>query len=45
MKPLRQGAILLEPEKTPSQLNPAVPDASIAGTRKTFLAPASAALV
>lgn len=44
-EPSGQGAVLLKPEKTPSQLDHAAPDASIAGTRKTFLAPAAAALV
>jgi hypothetical protein len=44
MKPLGQSAIPLEPEKAPSQLNHAAPDASAAGTRKTPFAPASAAL-
>jgi hypothetical protein len=42
---LGQSAVLLEPEKTPSQLDHTAPDASVAGTRKTPLAPASAALV
>src|SRR5437867_12209776 len=45
MKPLGQGAVLLEPEKTPGQLNHAAPDAGVTGARKTPLAPTSAALV
>src|SRR5262245_34691083 len=45
MKPLGQGAVLLEPEKTPSQLDHATPHASVSGACKTPLAPASAALV
>ena len=44
-EPLGQGAVLLKPEKTPSQLDHATPNARIAGTRKTSLAPAAAALV
>ena len=45
LKPLGQGAVLLEPEKTPSELDHAAPDAGIAGARKSLLASTSAALV
>src|SRR5262245_27031762 len=45
LKPLGQDAVLLEPEKTPSQLDHAAPDAGVTGARKTPLAPASAAFV
>ena len=45
LKPLGQGAVLLEPEKTPSKLDHATPDAGVAGARKTLLAPPFAALI
>src|SRR5260221_12102955 len=44
-EPLGQGAVLLEPDKTPSQLNHAAADADIAGARKTPFASTTAALV
>ena len=45
VKPLGQCTVLLEPEKTPRQLDHAAPDASVPGARKTPLAPASATLI
>src|SRR5260370_18447524 len=44
-KPLGQATVLLEPEKTPSQLDHATPDAGVAGARKTPFASTTAALV
>ena len=38
LKPLGQGAVLLEPEKTPRQLDHAAPNASVTGARKAGLA-------
>src|SRR5262249_50467898 len=45
IKPFGQGAVLLESEKPPSQLDHAAPDPGIAGARKALLAPAPAAFV
>ena len=44
-EPLGQGAVLLKPDKTPSQLDHAAADAGIAGARKTPFASTVAALV
>jgi hypothetical protein len=44
-KPLRQGAVLLEHEKSPRKLDHAPPNSSVAGAGKPFLPPFCAALV
>src|SRR6266404_1989297 len=44
-KPLRQGAVLLEHEKSPRQLDHASSNPSVAGTGQPFLPAFSAALV
>jgi len=44
-KPLRQGAVLLEHEKSPRQLDHASSNPSVAGTGQPFLPASSAALV
>src|SRR4030081_864124 len=44
-KPLRQGAVLLEHEKSPRQLDHAASNPSVAGTGQPFLPAFSAALV
>src|SRR6266852_3050995 len=44
-KPLRQGALLLEHEKSPRQLDHASPNSSVAGTGQPFLPAFCAALV
>ena len=44
-KPLRQGALLLEHEKSPRQLDHASPNSSVAGTGQPFLSAFPSALV
>jgi hypothetical protein len=44
-KPLGQGAVLLESDKAPSELDHAAPDASVTGARKPPLATAFSALI
>src|SRR5271168_5487708 len=44
-KPLRQGTVLLEHEKSPRQLDHASPNSSVARTRQPFLPAFCAALV
>src|SRR3954447_1446055 len=43
--PLRQGTVLLEQQKAPSQLHHAATDAGVAGLRQAFLPPFGTALV
>src|SRR6266436_5425466 len=45
MKPMRQGAVLLEHQKPPCQLDHAAPDSRVTGSSQPFLATLLAALV
>src|SRR5207344_2359227 len=45
VKPLRQGAVLLEHQKPPCQLDHAAPDPRVTGSSQPFLATLLAALV